>query len=91
MPYKIMLEKKNLSLPGALRTKNTQGYSLMRKLPKFNLVAQISFCLRQLLNCSSRTILLVLESEEYFHFGGWEAGRRLVGCTFLHDIDTAPS
>lgn len=45
----------------------------MHKLPRFILVAQVSFCLRQLLNCSHRTILLVLESEEYsyLHFSDW--------------------
>lgn len=50
MPYKIILEKKNPSLPGELRNKNTQGYSPMREPPRFNLVAQVPFCLRQLSN-----------------------------------------
>lgn len=61
-------EKNNPCLPGALRNKkNAQDYSPVRMLPKFDLVAQPLFCLGQLLTCSYRAILLVLESEEYLH------------------------
>lgn len=78
MPYKIVLETKISLSP--VRNMNTQGYLFMRKLPQFNLVTWISFCLQQLWNCSYGTILMVPESE-YLHlrFGGWENGRRFSG------------
>ena len=76
MPYRIGW-KENPSLPGALRKKNTQGYSPMHKLPRFILVAQVYFCLRQLSNCSHRTILLMLESEEYSYFSDWREWNKI--------------
>lgn len=48
MPYKIVLETKIYR--GALRNMNTQGYSLMHKLPEFNLVTRTSFWLQRLWN-----------------------------------------